>query len=122
MADRTAEPSAPSDQAAPPSKKERRATERKLAALEAEIASTDKLLAKRRAQLAWAATRRSTLTAKLARLTAKHEIPGPSAYCLRERLHVAMSGAHPVTLANGRPATAGTCPSCGARLVRIGSV
>jgi uncharacterized protein DUF5679 len=122
MADRTAEPSASVDPATPPSKKERRATARKLAALEAEIASTDKLLAKRQAQLAWALARRSTLTAKLARLNAKYETPGPSAYCLRERLSVAMSGAHPVMLANGRPATAGTCPSCGARLVRIGSV
>jgi hypothetical protein len=31
-----------------------------------------------------------------------------------------MVGAHSVTLANGRPATAGTCPSCGSRLVQIG--
>ena len=122
MADRTAAPPASTDPAAPRSKKERRATARKLAALEAEIASTDKLLAKRRAQLAWATARRATLIAKLARLSAKDEIPGPSAYCLRERLHVAMSGAQAVTLANGRPAIAGTCPSCGAKLVRIGTV
>ena len=103
-----------------PTKKERQATARKRASIEAQIASTDKLVEKRRAQLASASAHRAALTARLARLSAAGEAPGPAAYCLKERRRVLMVGAHSVTLANRRPATAGTCPSCGSRLVRIG--
>jgi len=122
MADRTAESSASTDQPGRSSKKAQRALARKQAAIAAKIALTDDLIAKRQAQLAWASKRRSALMAKLAHLNAANEVPGPSAYCLRERLHVAMSGAHAVLLSNGRPAIAGTCPSCGANLVRIGTI
>jgi septal ring factor EnvC (AmiA/AmiB activator) len=117
----TADTTSPTESSAPPTKKDRQATARKVASIEAKIASTDKLVEKRRAQLASASARRAALTAKLARLSAAGEAPGPDAYCLKERRQVSMVGAHAVTLANGRPATAGTCPSCGSRLVRIGT-
>ena len=103
-------------------KKARRASEKKRAAIEAEIASADKLIAKRRGQLEIATAERAALTAKLARLTARSAELGPMAYCLREKAQFAMIEAHAVTLANGRPAIAGACSSCGARLVRMGAI
>lgn len=42
---------------------------------------------------------------------------GPIAYCLRERQKVRMANPTPLVLRSGRAALAGTCPSCGARLV-----
>jgi chromosome segregation ATPase len=42
-----------------------------------------------------------------------------AAYCLRERRRVEMTDAAPMTLRNGRSALAGTCPSCGARIVSM---
>src|SRR5262245_62083537 len=103
------------------SKKGRRASEKKRAAIEAEIASTDQLVAKRRTQLEAAIAERAALTARLARLTAESAELGPMAYCLREKAQFAMIEAHAVTLANGRTAIAGACSSCGARLVRMGA-
>src|SRR5690242_11582585 len=99
-----------------------RGAARKRAAIEAKIASADKLVARRRTQLEAALADRAALTARLARLAAQEGEPGPLAYCLREKRQFAMVEAHAVTLANGRPAIAGTCSSCGSRLVRIGSV
>jgi len=122
MPSRTATEPATSEASTRSSKKSHRASEKKRAAIEAEIASTDKLVAKRRAQLESAIADRASLTAKLARLTAESSEPGPMAYCLREKAQFAMIDAHAVTLANGRPAIAGACSSCGSRLVRIGSI
>lgn len=103
------------------SKKARRAAEQKHAAIEAKIAAADKEITKRRAQLEAATAHRASLTAKLARLTAESAELGPMAYCLREKSQFAMIEAQVVTLANGRPAIAGACSSCGARLVRMGA-
>ena len=103
-------------------KKARRASEKQRAAIEAEIASADKLVAKRRAQLDAATAERAALTARLARLTAESGQLGPMAYCLREKAQFAMIEPHAVTLANGRPAIAGGCSSCGAKLVRMGAI
>lgn len=46
--------------------------------------------------------------------------PVVEAYCVRCKKKVEMQSAHPVTLKNGRTALQGTCPSCGAKLFRIG--
>jgi len=40
------------------------------------------------------------------------------AYCLRDRGKVLMVDPAPTTMRNGRAAMAGTCPTCGGRLVR----
>ena len=42
------------------------------------------------------------------------------AYCFKCRAKREISGARQVTLKNGRPATQGTCPTCGTRVYRIG--
>lgn len=42
------------------------------------------------------------------------------AFCLRERKTVEMHDPKPMVMKNGRSATVGTCPSCGARLIRPG--
>jgi DNA-directed RNA polymerase subunit RPC12/RpoP len=42
------------------------------------------------------------------------------AYCMKCRKKVEMRNPRAVTLKNGRPATQGTCPSCGTKVFRIG--
>ncbi len=42
------------------------------------------------------------------------------AYCMKCRTKREIKGAKKVTLKNGRPATQGTCPTCGTKLFRIG--
>ncbi len=44
-----------------------------------------------------------------------------SAYCVRCKTMRPLEGAHPVFMANGRPATRGTCSVCGTGLFRIGA-
>ncbi len=44
-----------------------------------------------------------------------------SAYCVRCKTTRPVRDAQPVYLANGRPATRGTCPECGTALTRIGN-
>jgi len=102
------------------SKKSRQRAERKRAAIAAKLAFTDKLVTKRRTQLASASERRASLAARLARLsTIQGEATGLTAYCLKDRRQVTIGEAHAVVLANGRPAVAGTCTACGSKLVRI---
>jgi RNase P subunit RPR2 len=43
-----------------------------------------------------------------------------TAYCLKCRAKKEMRNPQQVTLKNGRPATKGTCPSCGTAMYRIG--
>ena len=43
---------------------------------------------------------------------------GLQGYCLREKRTVTIANPQPFVMRNGRTATAGTCPSCGARVVR----
>jgi RNase P subunit RPR2 len=42
------------------------------------------------------------------------------AYCLKCRTQREIRNPQRVTLKNGRPATQGTCPSCGTKMYRIG--
>jgi hypothetical protein len=43
-----------------------------------------------------------------------------TAYCLKCRAKKEMRNPTQVTLKNGRPATKGTCPTCGTAMYRIG--
>ena len=47
---------------------------------------------------------------------------GPMAYCLRDKARVAMVAPKAVVLAGGRKGVSGTCPKCGAKLVRLGAL
>ena len=42
------------------------------------------------------------------------------AYCVKCRASVEIKAPAQVTLKNGRPATQGTCPTCGTKVFRIG--
>ncbi|MEE9202475.1 MAG: DUF5679 domain-containing protein [Dehalococcoidia bacterium] len=44
----------------------------------------------------------------------------PQAYCFKCRAKKEISNPQKITLKNGRPATRGTCPSCGTKVFRIG--
>lgn len=41
------------------------------------------------------------------------------AYCVKCREKREMTGAHKITMKNGKPAMQGTCPVCGTKLNRI---
>ena len=98
---------------------ERKAARRR-AGLEAKLESAERLVAKRAAQLGSASARRAALAARLTHLSdTVGDAVGPMAYCLKDRRQVSIGGAHPVILASGRPAVAGTCPSCGMRVLRF---
>jgi len=43
------------------------------------------------------------------------------AYCVKCRKKVEIKNPQQVTMANGRPATQGTCPTCGTKVFRIGA-
>ena len=42
------------------------------------------------------------------------------AYCVKCRSKKEMKDAKSITMKNGRPATQGTCPTCGTKMFRIG--
>jgi len=42
------------------------------------------------------------------------------AYCVKCRSSREISNAQQITMKNGRPATQGTCPTCGTKMFRIG--
>ncbi len=42
------------------------------------------------------------------------------AYCVKCRASKEISNPSQITLKNGRPATQGTCPTCGTKIFRIG--
>ncbi|MFC1935959.1 DUF5679 domain-containing protein [Chloroflexota bacterium] len=42
------------------------------------------------------------------------------AYCMKCKTKREIRNPSPVTLKNGKPATQGTCPSCGTKVFRIG--
>ncbi|MCL0044497.1 DUF5679 domain-containing protein [Dehalococcoidia bacterium] len=44
----------------------------------------------------------------------------PDAYCFKCRTKRNINNPQNITLKNGRPATQGTCPSCGTKVFRIG--
>ena len=124
-------------------RKEARRAER----LRDRLAAAERRVAKRLDQLATAVARRDSLAARLVAPvaaptpeeaggaepgagradTAAHAgataaaIPAAApmqAFCLRERRRVDIVDPEPITLSNGRSAIAGTCPSCGVRVVR----
>jgi len=94
--------------------------------LERRVAKARDLEVKRARQLEKARERRADLEGRLATLrqasaptaaAPKGPTVGPTAYCLRERRSVAMVDPAPIVMRNGRSGLAGTCPSCGARVV-----
>lgn len=123
MSSRSHEDGAPAAESTGRSKKQDKRMARRRAALEAKLASADRLIEKRRAQLHTASTRRASIAAKLARaLGPAGETAAAMAYCIKDRQRVVIGDAHAVVLANGRTAIAGLCPSCGSKVVRLGAV
>ena len=59
------------------------------------------------------------IVAELPRLTQERIIQG---YCLKCRSSRVIKDAQQITMKNGRPATRGTCPTCGSKMSRIGKV
>ena len=92
-----------------------RRTTRKEAVLRDRLADAEKLVAKRAAQLEDATAERDDAAIRLAEV-AGYTVEG---YCLRERTRVTIRDAAPIVLANGHRALAGSCPACGARVVRM---
>lgn len=121
MSPKSHEDAAPAADGNRRSKRQDKRSARRVAALEAKLASADRLIEKRKSQLRSASTRRAAISAKLARVSGPAgEANAPMAYCIKDRQHVVIGGAHAVVLANGRPAIAGLCPSCGSKVVRLG--
>ena len=50
----------------------------------------------------------------------KVEVNPMQAYCVKCRAKKEMKDPKSITMKNGRPATQGTCPSCGTKMFRIG--
>jgi len=92
-----------------------RRTTRKETVLRDRLAAAEKLVAKRAAQLLAATAERDEAAVRLAEV-AGYTVEG---YCLRERTRVTIRDAMPIVLANGHRALAGSCPACGARVVRM---
>ena len=104
----------------------------RLARLEKRLARLAKEEARRARQLEEVRAKQAEVRARIAELDtaamvgAPVDSAGPSpdaaapqAYCMREKRKVAIADAELVVLRNGRRAYAGTCPSCGARVVAI---
>ena len=103
-------------------KRTRRKLARKRVTLEAKLVAAERLISKRTRQLEVASARRGSLKAKLAHVRAAEAgDSGGTAYCLKEHRQVHMIDVRSVVLANGRPASSGTCASCGAVVMRLGS-
>ena len=99
-----------------------RGTQRRLARLEKRLARLASEEAKRARQLAEARASIDVVRERIAALgggTAAGAADAPQAYCMREKRKVAIADAELVVLRNGRRAYAGTCPSCGARVIAI---
>jgi predicted RNA-binding Zn-ribbon protein involved in translation (DUF1610 family) len=92
-----------------------RRTTRKETVLRDRLADAEKLVAKRAGQLLAATAERDEAAVRLAEV-AGYTVEG---YCLRERTRVTIRDATPIVLANGHRALAGSCPACGARVVRM---
>lgn len=43
------------------------------------------------------------------------------AYCMKCRQKIEIKGPKAIKMKNGRPATKGTCPTCGTKVFRIGA-
>jgi hypothetical protein len=42
-------------------------------------------------------------------------------YCVKDKKMVAIQNPKTITMKNGKPATQGTCPTCGNKVTRIGA-
>lgn len=95
--------------------------ERKLARLRATEAKRREQLNEVRARAADVRTQLTTLIAIVADATPASRSDaaggGPIGFCMREKRPVQIKHPNPVTLSNGRAAIAGTCPTCGARVM-----
>ena len=99
-----------------------RLVERRLARVRNEEAKRERQLERVRARRVVLEDRATALRSNDqadATTTAQEEAMGQQAFCLRERRKVVIAGATAVVLKNGRPAVAGTCPTCGARVVAM---
>ncbi len=94
---------------------------------ERQLARVRETEAKRQRQLGRARARRAVLEDRVKALRSTEQADaiepgqdlaiGQQAFCMREKRKVAIAGATAIVLKNGRAAVAGTCPSCGARVV-----
>ena len=50
----------------------------------------------------------------------KEEVNMVQAYCVKCRAKKEMKDPKSITMKNGKPATQGTCPTCGTKMFRIG--
>ena len=107
------------------SKKVQRKLAKRVADMQRRLVKAEALVAKRTAQLESANGRRTELVERLAALSqAAGPLDGGTpevvlAYCIREHARVTIRDPQPVVLSNGRHALAGTCTSCGARVMRL---
>ena len=53
-------------------------------------------------------------------LSYKKEVNPMQAYCVKCRAKKEMKDAKSIIMKNGKPATQGTCPTCGTKMFRIG--
>ncbi|HEY6570101.1 MAG TPA: DUF5679 domain-containing protein [Candidatus Limnocylindrales bacterium] len=108
--------------------RELEAKRRRQAAKAREGGAPRDLVAKRERQLDKAEHRGATIQAEIASLegaapaavsaASTDIVEGPRGYCLREKRTVTIANPEPMVMRNGRTGTSGTCPSCGARIVR----
>lgn len=101
-------------------------SKRRIRRLEARLVHLREVEAKRVGQLERARVRSLSLETRLNGLRPASGAPEPApvapeaglmAYCMRERRMVSIVNPEPSVMRNGRAAIAGTCPSCGARVV-----
>jgi len=100
---------------------------KRLRCFERRLARVRDTEAKRERQLWRARARRATLEDRVTALRSTEQADtvepeqdvamGQQGFCMRERRKVVIAGATAIVLKNGRPAVAGTCPTCGARVV-----
>jgi DNA-directed RNA polymerase subunit RPC12/RpoP len=51
---------------------------------------------------------------------AKESVMAVTGYCLKCKKKVDISNPQHITMKNGKPATTGTCPTCGTKIYKIG--
>ena len=98
--------------------------------LEQDLANLAATEARRIEQLTRVQAKMADVRARRAELRAMDAVVGPTVgsglspgghfgYCMREKRRVEIRDPKPVTLSNGRTATAGTCSTCGVRVVAL---
>lgn len=110
-------------------------TKRRRRRLEGQLDKVRELEQKRARQLDEARARRTAIEGELANLASRPDdpattgdgVPEPTTtapgevrgFCLRERTTVVILDPAPVAMRNGRAGLAGTCPSCGSKVVTM---